>query len=83
MTDRSPAWRSVIEALADGEAAELGRVAEVEAERDVYREMAQVLLEQGHEQAAVVKRLRETIARDRDAHRRLREQSLRGERVAA
>ena len=82
MTKLSP-WRSVIEALAAGEAAALRHVAEVEAARDAYQLMVQVLLERAHEQAAVVERLRETIARDRDAHRRLREAILRGERRAA
>ena len=73
----------MIQALADGEAAALRRVAEAEADCDQYRTMVCILLEQTREQAATIECQRETIARDRDEHRRLREQVLRGARVAA
>ena len=85
MTARARDYRdNVIEALADDEAAAIRYAADVETERDQYRTMVQILLEQTHEQAAVIEHQRETIARDRDAHRQLRAAILRpdAERVA-
>ncbi|MDP6610396.1 MAG: hypothetical protein QF463_15130 [Vicinamibacterales bacterium] len=73
----------VIEALAADEAAALRQLAEVEAERDGHRTMLHVALEQLQTQGVTIERLRTTIVRDRKAYRRLREQILLEERVAA
>ena len=74
----------VIEALAADEAAALrhiAEVAEVQAERDSYRELLHVALTQLHEQEATIERLR--TMRDRETHRRLREEILVAEKEAA
>ena len=69
MTDRDNA----IEALADGEGAAVTRVAGIEGERDIYRTMVQILLEQSHGQGALIKRQQKTIRVSRDEYRRYRE----------
>ena len=83
MADAPNGWRSVIQALADGEAAAIGTAVELEAERDHFRTMVGILLQQTREQAALIERQRETIARNRDELRRLREHLLVNVKVAA
>ena len=65
---------NVTEATADGEAAALARAADIEAKRDIYRTMVQILLEQAHDHATIIKRQQETIRVNRDECRRFREQ---------
>ena len=72
-----------IETMAADEATRRRQLSEVEAERDSYRTMLHVALTQLNEQEATVERLRTTIVRDREAHRRLRERVLIEGRVAA
>ena len=66
----------VIEALAADEAA-------ARRERDAYRLLLVLVLEQRHKQGLVSQRQQETIVRDRAAHRRLRERALVEVKVAA
>jgi|TARA_B100000315_G_C14272582_1_gene449343 hypothetical protein len=73
----------VIETLAADEAAALRQLAEVGAERDAFRVLLHVALEQLHLQAVTFERLRTTIVRDREVHRRLRERVLLEDGVAA
>ena len=72
-----------IETLAVDEATTRRQFAEVQAERDSYRTLLHAALEQLHEQSPTIDRLRATIEQDRESHRRLREQILLEERVAA
>ncbi len=65
----------VIEDLVADEAA-------ASAERDAYRLLLILALEQLHQQGAINQRQQATIVRDREAHRRLREKALL-EQVAA
>ena len=66
----------VIEDLAADEAA-------ASAERDAYRLLLILALEQLHQQGAINQRQQATIVRDRETHRRLRERALVDEQVAA
>ena len=64
---------NVTGALADGEGAAVARVAGIEGERDIFRTMVQILLEQAHGDGALIKRQQETIWVNRDEYRRYRE----------
>ena len=58
-----------------GKEAILRGVAEVEIERDIYREMVQVLLGQAHERKVAADRTRKTIRQHRQDDRRVRERA--------
>ena len=72
----------VIGMLAADEAAVQHQFEEVQAEHDGCGMLLHVALDQLHEQRTTIERLQATIMRDREAHRRLREQILREERAA-
>ncbi len=72
-----------LELLAADEAVALRLLAEVLAECDGHRTMLHLALERLYTQRVTIEHLRATIVRDREAHRRIREQVLREGRIAA
>ena len=82
MTVTGDGQDDAIEAFDEGEVGARGRIAAVEAERNIYRTMVQILLARAHNDGVIMKRQRETTRRDREERRRLRQQVRRTEGAA-
>jgi len=67
--------RLVIEMLADSEAELLDRVVDMTLERDTYRDMAKLAIEQLHDQFCELEYLRRRVANLCDEIRALRDQA--------
>lgn len=74
---------AVIEMLADSEAALLERIANLEADVRIYRELAQEAIHQLHDALEQCDRLHAQHARVLEDYRRLREQTMRAAEASA